>query len=89
MQNKSKFSGLYGPLVDFISVNSKYNAAVESALGTAINYLVVDKTNTAIQLIEECKNNNLGKISILPVDRINKIRNENINTNLDLLSRFN
>lgn len=89
MQNKTRFSGLYGPISDFISVDSKYNAAVESALGSSINYLVVDKTETAIKILNECKTNKLGRISILPLDRINKARIENFNNNgLILLSKL-
>jgi chromosome segregation protein len=88
MQNKSKFSGLYGPLSDFISVDSKYNIAVESTLGTSTNYLIVDNTSTALHIIEECKKNNLGKISVLPLDRLNKIKNENIDTDFTILANI-
>jgi chromosome segregation protein len=88
MQNKSSFSGLYGPLSDFISVDSKYNTAVEATLGTSINYLVVDNTTTALKLLDECKNNNLGRISVLPIDRIEKIKSEPIDTHLTILSKL-
>ena len=86
MQNKSNFSGLYGPLSDYISIDSKYNIAVEATLGTSINYLIVDKTSTALNLLEECKKYNLGRISVLPLDRINKIKNDPVETDFTILS---
>ena len=86
MQNKSNFPGLYGPLSDFISIDSKYNTAVETTLGSSVNYLIVDKTGTALNLIEECKKNNLGKISALPLDRIDKIKIEKADIKFTMLS---
>jgi len=88
MQNKSSFPGLFGPLSEFISVDSKYNTAVEATLGTSINYLVVENTSNALSIIDECKKNSLGRISVLPLDKIKKIKNDSSVSNLNILSNL-
>lgn len=73
MLNKDKFPGMYGPLSDLVSVEEQYKLAVEIALGNALNYVVVKTTDIAKNIIEICKNNDLGRITLLPLDRLKNI----------------
>jgi len=88
MQNKSSFPGLIGPLSNFITVDSKYDTAVEATLGSSINYLVVDNTSTALSILDDCKKLNLGRVSILPLERIKNLKSEPLNSNLNILSNL-
>lgn len=88
MQNKSSFPGLLGPLSDFINIDPKYNSAVEATLGASVNYLVTDKINTALLLIDECKSKSLGRISVLPIERIEKLSIKSIKSSLSILSNL-
>jgi chromosome segregation protein len=70
MSQKNKFPGLHGPLSELVTTNDKYALALEVALGEAINYLVVDTVTTAKEIINLVKQNKLGRVTIIPLDRI-------------------
>jgi len=74
LKKKDEFQGLIGPISEYINVDPKYRIAVESALGKAINYLIVKNVNDAKEIIKYCKNEKLGNISLIPLERIEKIK---------------
>jgi chromosome segregation protein len=73
MEHKSDFSGVIGPISDLLKVEDEYKIAVETALGETINYIVVDTLQTARQIIEKLKTDKSGRVTLLPVDLLNKI----------------
>ncbi len=70
MANKTKFPGLLGPIADLLSVDTKYRVALEAALGTAAGFLVVENVETAKKIIEFVSTKDLGRITLLPLDRV-------------------
>ncbi len=64
---KSKVVGVLG---DLISVDKKYETAIEIALGNAIHNLVTKKEKDAADLIGVLKTKRLGRVTFLPIENI-------------------
>ena len=62
--------GIHGPLSQLISVPEKYSAAIETALGAAVQFIVVDIEEDAKRGIEYLKNNRGGRATFLPISAI-------------------
>jgi len=62
--------GVHGPISKIISVDKKYSVAVETALGNAIQNIVVDTEADAKRAIGYLKNNNKGRATFLPISSI-------------------
>ena len=96
-----KFNGIHNVISSLIEVPSKYSVCINTALGGASSYLVVDTPNTAKELIYYLKNNNLGRATFYPLsvitgryiddNTINSISNEDgyIGIAADLVSYDN
>lgn len=67
---KKTLSGVHGPVSRLIKVPSEYAVAVETALGAAMQNLVVDNEETAKKAILLLKKNNVGRATFLPVSTI-------------------
>ena len=67
---KSSFNGIVGPLAELIKVDSKYILAIETLLGNALQNIVVDQENTAVQIVKHLRDNKLGRATFLPIDTI-------------------
>ena len=65
-----KFNGIHNVISSLIEVPSKYSVCINTALGGASSYLVVDTPNTAKELIYYLKNNNLGRATFYPLSVI-------------------
>ena len=68
--NKGILKGVHGPVSKLITVDKKYTVAIETALGNAIQNIVVDSDNDAKRAINYLKTNNLGRATFLPVSSI-------------------
>lgn len=68
MELKSSKQGIYGAVADIISVEKKYEVAVETALGGSIQNIVTDTEQTAKELIAYLKRNQFGRATFLPLD---------------------
>ncbi|MCR5059547.1 MAG: chromosome segregation protein SMC [Saccharofermentans sp.] len=64
---KGKIVGVLG---DLISVDKKYETAIEIALGNAIHNLVTTTESDAADLINVLKTKRLGRVTFLPVENI-------------------
>ena len=64
------FNGVYGVISKLIDVDDKYALAVSTALGGAINYLVVSDRRLASRMVEYLKDNKLGRATFYPLDVI-------------------
>ena len=65
-----KFTGVHNVIASLIDTDSKYNTAINISLGGASSYLVVDTSSIAKELIYYLKNNNLGRATFYPIDKI-------------------
>lgn len=62
--------GIHGPLSQLISVRPKYAAAIETALGAAIQNIVTDNENDAKRAIAYLKESRAGRATFLPISAI-------------------
>jgi len=72
MKSRNSFSGLHGPLSDIISAPENIAVQLETALGNALNYLVVDDVSKAMDIITHIQNSDKGRITCIPLNRINE-----------------
>lgn len=70
IDNKKKFSGVYGTIAELGQVPKKYSLALETAAGNRMQHLVVDTDSTAAECIKFLKNNKLGTASFIPLNKI-------------------
>ncbi len=83
--------GLEGVLSDLISVDNKYQVAVEMTLGNVLQNLVTETEHDAKRLIEYLRKNNLGRASFLPITsvkgkKLDKYSKKNLKGNVVLAS---
>ncbi len=70
MEVRSQNSGIHGVVADLIHVEKRFETAVETALGGAIQNIVTDTEQTAKRLIEYLKQGRFGRATFLPLDAI-------------------
>lgn len=69
-----------GVLSDLISVENKYQVAIEIALGGSLQNIVTKTEEDAKKLVEYLRENNLGRASFLPVTSVKGKRLDKINS---------
>ena len=62
--------GVSGVLANLITVDKKYETAIEMCLGLALQNIVTDTEEDAKKLVEHLRKNKLGRASFLPVSSI-------------------
>ena len=67
---KGILRGVHGPISKLISVDKKYSVAIETALGNAIQNVVVNTEADAKRAINYLKTNNAGRATFLPISSI-------------------
>ncbi len=70
MERKSDTPGVIGVVADIIKVESKYETAMETALGGSIQNIVTKDEATAKKMVEYLKVNKLGRATFLPLTSI-------------------
>lgn len=70
MEARDRIHGVRGVVADLITVDKKYEAAIETALGSSIQNIVTDSEETAKRLIEYLKKNKFGRATFLPLTSI-------------------
>ena len=77
-KDDGKYTGsFYGVLSKLITVDKKYTTAVETALGNAMQNVVVDSESDAKQAIEFLKKNHMGRVTFLPISSQEERRLDN------------
>ena len=69
-KDKSWGENIHGALASLMEVPSKYETAIEMALGASIQNIVTETENDAKRAIEYLKSNNLGRASFLPISAV-------------------
>ncbi len=69
-KSRGTLSGVHGPVAGLISVQDKYAVAVETALGAAMQNIVVDSQSVGKAAIEMLKRSDGGRATFLPLDTI-------------------
>ncbi|MBI2135219.1 chromosome segregation protein SMC [Candidatus Woesearchaeota archaeon] len=83
---KNKKPGIYGTVSELGNVDSKYALALEIAAGPKIKSIVVEDDRTASECIKYLKDNKLGVVTFLP---LNKLSSKPIDNETKSLSKSN
>lgn len=78
LENRDRLKGLAGTVGDLFTVESKYEKAIESSLGTWAGCLVVDTRKNALKILEEINRSQSGDVSILPLSETADIRTRKV-----------
>ncbi len=70
MEQKSNNPKIVGVVADIITVDKKYETAIETALGGSIQNIVTEDDTTAKKMIEFLKQNKFGRATFLPINSI-------------------
>lgn len=68
--NDLENEGFHGIVADLLSVNEKYEIAINISLGGNLQNIVVDNEKNAKSMISYLKTNKLGRVTFLPIDTI-------------------
>jgi len=72
MEQKARVKGIIGVVADIITVEEKYETAIETALGGNIQNIVTDDEETAKKMIRFLKEERGGRATFLPLTSITK-----------------
>ena len=72
--------GVHGILANLISVDSKYETAIEMTLGPTIQNIVTDSEDEATKLVNYLRDNKLGRASFLPISSVKGQKVTGVNT---------
>ncbi|PAF54904.1 AAA family ATPase [Mycoplasmopsis agassizii] len=70
MEHKNIFKGYHGLVSDLLDVPEEYHLAIEAALGNALQHIVVNDSDTAVQAINFLKQNDAGRATFIPLKSI-------------------
>ncbi len=70
MEQKANNPKIIGVVADIITVDKKYETAIETALGGSIQNIVTEDDVTAKKMIEYLKQNKFGRATFLPINSI-------------------
>ncbi len=82
MEQKETNPGIHGVIADLIKTDQRYETAIETALGGALQNIVTDNEATAKYLIEFLKRGHYGRATFLP---LTAMREENSSVNAAVL----
>lgn len=71
-RNSELGQGVKGVLAELITTPKKYEKAIEVALGSSIQNIVIDTQDNAKRIINHLKARNLGRVTFLPMSSISK-----------------
>ncbi len=78
-RNSSLKEGMHGILANLISVEKKYETAIEMTLGGSIQNIVTDTEEEAKKLVNYLRDNKLGRASFLPISSVKGTKLSKIN----------
>ena len=65
-----KINGVHGTIGQLGKVNSEYEIAVETAIGSRLGHLVVDDDQVAADCIQLLKKHSAGRVTFVPLNKI-------------------
>ena len=80
--NEELKKGLHDVVANLINVKKEYEIAIEMALGASLQNVVTETEQDAKRLIEYLRNNNLGRVTFLPISAVNGKKLENAHLNI-------
>lgn len=70
LQAKKQLTGICGAVAECLKVDNKYTIAIETAIGSAMQNIIVENENSASRAIEYLKNKQQGRATFLPLNII-------------------
>lgn len=70
LQNKDDLKGIIGVVAELVDVEKKYEAAIETALGSAGQFVAVQTEKDASQAIYYLRNHKKGRATFLPLSTV-------------------
>jgi len=67
---KQKSDGIYGTVADLIQFDPSLSKAIEAAAGSRLLYVVVDKSDRAVKIIDQLKKERAGRATFIPLNVI-------------------
>ena len=80
--NEDLKKGLHDVVANLINVKKEYEVAIEMALGASLQNVVTETEQDAKRLIEYLRNNNLGRVTFLPISAVNGKKLEKAHLNI-------
>ncbi len=77
MDQKDRHRGILGVVADLVEVPAKYETAIETALGGAVQHVVTEDETTAKDMVQFLKQHRYGRATFLPLDNIRGRRDQN------------
>ncbi len=65
-----QIKGIFGSVAQLITVEGRYSTAIETALGGAMQYIIVDNDDTAKRSIRHLKETRSGRATFLPITSV-------------------
>jgi chromosome segregation protein len=75
MSRKQEYNGLIDTLANLVDTGEEYRTALESYLEEVANYLVVEKVDTARDIINTVRQQNKGRLTLVPLPLLKTSRN--------------
>ncbi|WP_443111814.1 chromosome segregation protein SMC [Bacillus carboniphilus] len=72
LKAKEKLKGIHGAVAELIQVETSYETAIEIALGTAAQQVIVENEQNARNAIQYLKRNSYGRATFLPLSTVKK-----------------
>ncbi|MCJ7479361.1 MAG: chromosome segregation protein SMC [Candidatus Nanohaloarchaeota archaeon QJJ-7] len=69
--------GVYGTVGDLIHYNERFAVAIETAAGKRMQNIVVEEQDVAVECVNHLKQNNIGRATFLPLDKVSPRRMSN------------
>ncbi len=74
MQHKKQWPELHAPLSELMSVEDGLAPLLETLLGEALDFLVVDSVTGARNLIRDVTENQQGRVTVIPLQSVNQLQ---------------
>lgn len=71
IKKQYNLDGVFGTLAELMEVNDRFRKAVEVTAGNSLFHYVVDNDDTATKVIEILQKKKLGRITFIPLNRVN------------------
>lgn len=67
MQNKKIVNGVHGAIHELCNFDEKYSAAIESAVGGRLNYIIADNVECIKEVVDLLRKNKTGRATFIPL----------------------
>lgn len=76
---------VFGPVVDLITVDSKFSSAADAIAGSALTHIIVDNDATSARLVKIMKERRAGRVTFIPLNRLEEDRRPPPSTTADAI----